>query len=191
MTEAAMNISKRAVLAGVVLIATVFAMTAVMAQSSSSANTGSTGANIQLDFRMGTIEDKTRTVVKSYRLIVASGSSGASLLAGERIAFPTMDSGLPQNPEGDVATGRPIVYQNIGFATTVEAIIIEGNRIVLRAEIENSIVVESEGNGLPVVATRQLSVNVILNDGQPLEVTRAEGLMDRPGFVEVEARILK
>jgi Flp pilus assembly secretin CpaC len=182
---------KRPVLAAGLLVAAIFAITAVMAQSSTSTETRSTGANIQLDFRMGTIEGDTRKVVKSYRLIVASGSSGASLLAGKRIPFPTMDSGLPQNPEGDAATGRPIVYQNIGFATTAEAMIIEGNRIVLRADIENSMVVEVEGNGLPVVATRQLSVNVILNDGQPLEVTRAEGLMDRPGFVEVEARILK
>jgi Flp pilus assembly secretin CpaC len=182
---------KRAVLAGGLLVATLFSMSAVMAQSSVATGSGSTGTNILIEFRMGTIEDKTRTVVKSYSLIVASGSTGSSLLAGQRIPFPTVDSGLPENPDGDSAPGRPIVYQNIGFVTTAEAMIIDENRIMLRADIENSMVVEGEGNDLPVVATRQLSVNVILTDGQPLEVTRAEGLMDRPGFVEVEARILR
>jgi len=41
------------------------------------------------------------------------------------------------------------------------------------------------------VQTRQMRVNAVLTDGVPLELTRGEGVMDRPGFVEIEAKILR
>ena len=177
---------RRMLMAGVILVSLLIAPMA-MAQAISAPE----DVNILIEFRMGTIDGTTRTVMKSYSLIVASGSSGSSLLAGKRVPFPTVEGGLATGSEDGSASVRPIVYQNIGFATTAEALVIEGNRIRLRAEIENSMIVEGADGGLPIVETRQLSINAVLKDGEPLEVTRAEGLMDQPGFVEVEVRILR
>jgi hypothetical protein len=83
------------------------------------------------------------------------------------------------------------VYQNVGFVTSVEARILDGNRIRLRADIEDSHVREGLEGVPPTVETRQLNINVILTDGVPLELTRVEGLTDHSGYVEVEAKILK
>ena len=85
----------------------------------------------------------------------------------------------------------PVVYQNIGFITSVKARIIGKNRILLRGELEDSRVREGEAEDPPVVETRQLSVNVVLSDGVPLALTRVEGASDPPGYVEVEASILR
>ncbi len=48
-----------------------------------------------------------------------------------------------------------------------------------------------QGDDPPHVETRQLSVNAVLTPGEPLEVGRVEGIRDRSGFVEVEAKILR
>jgi hypothetical protein len=190
MTEAEMIRFKRAILAGGALIALLVVSSMAVAQSPDGTGTSAAEANILIQFRMGTLDGETRTVTKSYSLIVASGSAGSDLLAGHRIPFPTVDSGLSGGSGDDAAPARPIVYQNIGFVTHAVATIIDGGKIMLRADIENSLVVESEDGGLPVVQTRQVTFNAILTEGETLEVTRAEGVMDQAGFVEVEARIL-
>jgi len=51
-------------------------------------------------------------------------------------------------------------------------------------------VIEDEDGGPPTVETHQVSVNAILENGVPMELTRVEGILDKPGFVEVEAKIL-
>ncbi len=134
--------------------------------------------NVRVTFRMGTLEDGKRVPTKTYDLIVSSGTSGSKLLSGSRVPFPT-------STDGD-----GIVYQNVGFTTEVLTWILDKKRIKLLANIENSIVIEDEDGGPPTVETRQVSVNAILEDGVPMELTRVEGILDKPGFVEVEAKIL-
>jgi len=182
---------ERTILAAGLLVAVLLAAPVAVAQTPDATDSAAADVNVLIHFRMGTIDGDDRTVTKSYTLIVASGSSGSSLLAGQRVPFPTVDSGFSRGSVDDSTPARAIVYQNIGFATNAEAMVIGGNKIRLRADIENSRIVEDEDGGLPIVETRQLTINAILTDGQPLDVTRAEGLMDRPGFVEVEARILR
>ncbi len=60
----------------------------------------------------------------------------------------------------------------------------------LHATLEDSEVEAGQDGKPPSVETRQLSINAILTPGEPLEVGRVEGIRDRSGFVEVEARIL-
>jgi len=139
-------------------------------------------ANIMVTFRIGKLEDGKRVEIKSYDLVVADGMHGSRLLSGARMPFPAVEG------EGEMQT---FVYQNIGFVTSIEARIIGKNRILLRGELEDSRVREGDEEDRPVVETRQLSVNVVLSDGVPLSLTRVEGVSDHPGYVEVEASILK
>ena len=139
-------------------------------------------ANVAVKFRLGRIENGKRSVVKTYDLVVASGAVGSTLLSGHRVPFPMA------NGEGDGTMPR-IVYQNIGFVTKVEAWIVGDKTIRIQADLEDSRIREAD-SGPPTVETRQLTVNAVLRDGEPLELTRVESEIDPSGFVEVEARIL-
>ena len=139
--------------------------------------------NVLLTFRMGVMEDGKREIRKQYRVVVAEGTPGSSLLAGERVPFKRAHS-----DEGDAT--HSVVYQNVGFSTTARVYRIDQRRIRFVGEIEDSKVVAGENGGLPKVETRQMSVHAVLTVGEPLELTQVSGLLDLSGFVEVEAEIL-
>jgi len=172
-----MNRSSNSLAAGTILLALLLAAP-VLAQDDSAMGT----TNVLMTFRMGTLDGETKTVVKTYSLIVAEGSMGSKLLSGKRVPFPTAG-------EGDA--GPAFVYQNIGFSTEMRAWVLDKKRIKIVASIEDSRVVPGEDGGPPSVETRQLEVNAILTDGVALELCRAEGVTDNAGFVEVEAQILR
>lgn len=134
-------------------------------------------ANVKVTFRLGKLEQGKRTVVKTYDLVVAAESSGSKLLSGSRIAMPT--------------GGTDIVDQNIGFSAEAMVWIVAPGKIKLQAKLEDSRLVERVAGQAPQVETRQLSVNAVLAEGKPMEVTRVDSSIDPSGFVEVEASILK
>ena len=140
--------------------------------------------NVLMTFRIGTLEGKRKTTVKTYSLVVAEGTLGSKLLAGQRVPFPEASE------NGDMSK---IAYQNIGFATEVRVWVLDKKTIKLMADIEDSRVMKDEDGGPPSVETRQVSINAILTDGEALEVTRGEGIIEAGsgGFVEVEAKILR
>lgn len=146
--------------------------------------------NVLITFRIVALEGGKRVPLKTYTLVVASGSQGSELLAGARVPFPTGPAKTSDDPDDDVAPSG-FVYQNVGFVTRVEAWILDETKIRLMANIEDSRVERSETGLPPTVQTRQMRVNAVLTDGVPLELTRGEGVMDRPGFVEIEAKILR
>jgi hypothetical protein len=169
------------VLLGVALVAALLAAApAIRAETEEKAS----GArpNIMVTFRIGKLEEGKRIQVKAYDLVAADGMRGSTLLSGARMPFPTSEG------EGEM---QAYVYHNVGFTTSVEAKIIGKDKILLRADIEDSRIREDVEGEPPIVETRQLSVNVVLADGVPLALTRVEGLSDQPGYVEVEAIILK
>jgi hypothetical protein len=141
-------------------------------------------ANILVTVRIGKIEGTERVPVKSYSLIVADGTNGSKLLSGQRVPFPA--------GPGDAAEAEGgFIYRNLGFSSEVRAWIVDTKTIKLMAKIEDSRLLDAAAGGPPIVETRQLDVNAILTDGVPLELTRAEGITDQSGFVEVEAEILR
>lgn len=173
---------KRLIPAGL-LLATLLLATLLLAAPTALAQPSETeesqqGKNVVIHFRMGTFDGKKRTVSKSYTLVIAAGSLGSQLLTGQRVPFAG-------GPDGSV------VYQNIGFVTDAKAWVLDDDKVKLMADIEDSRIRESDDDSMPIVETRQLTVNAILTDGEPLELTRAEGLTDLSGYVEVEARIQK
>lgn len=166
-----------------VLVATaVLAWSAAAAHAAEASQEG-VSENVLVTVRMGTLDDGKRETLKTYTLIVATGTVGSKLLAGERVPFP---SARPDAGEG--AAG--IVYQNIGFVTEIRAWPVDKKTIRVAADIEDSRVQRVEGQP-PTVETRQLAVNAVLTDGVPLELTRVDGVTDREGFVEIEAKFLR
>ena len=179
-TEDVMKVSRIALTGAAIVVAAVILAPAVtLAQDESHNQTSRT--NVLLTFRMGTFEDDRRDVKKSYQLVVAEGPVGSKLLSGQRVAFPTTS--------GDAS--QVYVYQNIGFSTEVRVRLIDKKTIKVVANIEDSVVNRDETGAPPSVETRQLSVNVVLTDGEPLELTRVEGILDDSGFVEIVAEILE
>ncbi|HEX6853647.1 MAG TPA: hypothetical protein VF139_19780 [Candidatus Polarisedimenticolaceae bacterium] len=132
--------------------------------------------NVKVTIRLGKIEQGKRNVLKTYDLVVAPDTTGSKLLSGSRVPIPT---------------GSEVVYQNIGFSCEAMVWLVGDGKIKLAAKIEDSRLSDKVANAAPFVETRQLSVNAVLTDGKPMEVTKVEGAIDPSGFVEVEAAVLK
>lgn len=175
-----MNSNRILLSVGMTMLALLAAALPATAQDDPAKDVGKT--NVLMTFRIGTLDDGRKTTAKTYSLVVAEGTLGSKLLAGQRVPFPeaSEDGGMTK-----------IVYQNIGFATEVRVWVLDKKTIKVMADIEDSRVMDGEGGSPPSVETRQLSINAILTDGEALEVTRGEGILEerRGGFVEVEAKI--
>lgn len=141
-------------------------------------------SNVLVTVRIGKVENGKRETIKSYDLVVADGTNGSKLLSGQRVPFPT---GV-----GESSGDEPgFVYRNIGFVTEVRAWIVGDKLIKLMAQIEDSRLTAGQAGLPPIVETRQLDVNAMLTDGVAMDLTRAQGITDQSGFVEVEAKILR
>jgi hypothetical protein len=160
---------------------------AILAAEAPAAGQIDSKQNVRITVRLGALEDGNRVPVKTYTLVVASGSVGSKLLAGERVPFP---ASIQEGGSAGSHDVKSFVYQNVGFVTEVRAWVLDKRKIMLYAEIEDSRVVKSTEGMPPKVETRQLSVNAVLDDGIPFELTRVEGVTDKSGFVEIEATIL-
>jgi len=161
--------------AAAILLALVFV--APMAAQADNTGLVEGKANVQLIFKMGTIENGQKSQMKSYRLVVAEGPVGSKLLVGQRVPFP-----------GDEGS---IVYQNVGFATEARVWMVDKNTIKVVADIEDSRVVDGLDGNPPSVETRQLTVSAVLTEGVGLELTRVDGVADISGYVELEAKVLR
>lgn len=179
----------RVVLATVALTGTLLAGTPAAAQESEPGIVPlmENQVNVLLTVRVGKLEEGRRVPMKTYTLVVAEASSGSKLLSGSRVPIPTAS----REGAGEDTELTSFVYQNVGFSVEARAWVGKKGQIKLVANIEDSRVQGGSGEEPPTVETRELSVNTILSDGVPLEVTRVEGASDPQGFVEVEAKILR
>jgi hypothetical protein len=134
--------------------------------------------NVRVTIRVMRLEQGKPRPVKSYDLVVSPETPGSKLLSGARVPLP-------------VGGSESFIYQNIGFSAEATVWLLPGGKIKLLAQIEDSRLAEPVAGRPPVVETRQLSVNTILSDGQPMVVTKVEGDADPSGQVEVEAKILR
>lgn len=145
--------------------------------------------NVRVTIRLVKLDQGKRNVVKSYDLLVATGTTGSKLLSGSRVPIPNVKREPAEKGAGGEESTQ-YVYQNIGFSVEAKVWLVGDRKVKLLAEIEDSRLKERAGQP-PVVETRQLSVNTLLPDGTPMEATRIEGDADPSGVVEVEARILR
>ena len=77
----------RLILAGVLPVAMLLMLPPILAQQAPETDSSQEGINVVIQFRIGAIEGKKRTVNKAYTLVVAAGSLGSELLAGQRVPF--------------------------------------------------------------------------------------------------------
>lgn len=172
------------------LIAPALCAPAFAEETKASAATAETQTDVRITVRLGKLDQGKRTVMKSYDLVVVAGSSGSKLLSGSRVPIPTAThEPSDKGAGGDAST--EFVYQNIGFSIEAKVWLVGDKKIKILGALEDSRLTDRIPGQPPVVETRQLSVNAVLADGTPMEVTRVEADGMPPGFVEIEARILK
>jgi hypothetical protein len=186
-----MLLSSRIPLLGLVAVVALLAVPPADAQTTAApaVDQKEAGANVLLTVRIGRLEGARRVMLKSYDLVVVTGGRPSQLLSGARVPIPTTRRKSPEAGGEEKTDVTAFSYQNVGFSVTAEARLVEDGKILLLATLEDSRLSEESGDDPPVVETRQLSANAILEHGVPLEVTRVEGERNEAGFVEIEARI--
>lgn len=172
------------------LLVAIAPWTAVAAEETRAPAAAEPQVNVRVTIRLGKLEQGKRHLLKRYDLVVAAGTVGSKLLSGARVPIPTASGdAVGKGAEGEGSTR--FVYQNIGFSTEAKVWIVGDRKIKLLAEIEDSRLGERLAGQPPIVETRQLSVNAILSDGTPMDVTSVQGEADPSGYVEIEATILR
>jgi hypothetical protein len=129
---------------------------------------GSLPANVQLTI---TVKEGRDNAEKTYRVVVRGDDSRAHVLAGRRVPIPTRAS----DAEGDGGATTAYSYQNVGLTADVRAKVYPGDRVALRGDVEVSWPKESlrdktGASRAPTIAAFQQSFNVLLDDGDPLEL---------------------
>lgn len=145
--------------------------------------------NIRVTIRYDTVDPDGTKMLKS-REVVAQEGSRSRLLIGSRV--PIAVSELSHDDDGDAKPVTNYIYQNIGFSAELRAWILPNGKISVEAEIESSqISPETADDNNPVILTYQQSVQVVLDDGKPINVTRVEDPERVNGRFEIVAEILE
>ena len=145
--------------------------------------------NIRLTIRYDTESPDGKKMLKS-REIVAQEGSRSRLLIGSRVPIPVSD--VSHDAGDGVKPVTTYSYQNIGFSAELRAWILPDGKIGVEAAIESSqISPETAGDSHPVILTYQQNVQVVLEDGKPMDVTRVEDPERVNGRFEIEAEILE
>ena len=145
--------------------------------------------NIRVTIRHDTVNTDGTRMVKT-REVVAQEGSRAILLIGSRV--PIAVSEVSHDGDDEDRPTTAYAYQNIGFSAEVRAWILPNGKISVEAEIESSQVSpETAGADNPVILTYQQRVQVVLEEGKPMHVTRVEDPERVNGHFEITAEIVK
>jgi hypothetical protein len=145
--------------------------------------------NIKVTIRYDTTDPDGKREVKT-REVVAQEGSRASLLIGSRVPIA-----MTETAGGDESQDGPITsysYQNIGFAAELRAWVLPGGKIAVEAEIESSQIAPDSSTDLhPVILTYQQRIQVVVENGKPMHVTRVEDPDRVNGHFEIIAEIVE
>ena len=175
--------TRSALLATALLVALLLPATTVLAQSDAT-------YNVRVIFTAGKLDGtkkEEKVPAKSLSLVVTSGGPPASLLTGSRVPIPNT---TVHTTEDGVVPVTSYTYQNIGFSAEVEALILPNGWIQIRANVEDSWIEPGTEDDQPVVETRHQQINVVLQEGEPIEIVRSTDEDDLIRWVDVEADIL-
>jgi hypothetical protein len=143
--------------------------------------------NIRVTIRHDAADPGGTRMVKT-REVVAQEGSRSRLLIGSRVPI-AMTEVSGDDDEEPVIT---YAYQNIGFSAELRAWVLPNGKISVEAEIESSqISPETADSEHPVILTYQQRVQVVLEDGKPMNVTRVEDPERVNGHFEITAEIVK
>lgn len=125
---------------------------------------------------------------RQYQLVVAEGGETARLFTGSRVPIPTTTFQSETEPTIPVTS---YTYQNVGFAARVRSWSHDG-KIKLDADIEESHIAPSSAEAAqPIVLSSQQTVQLLLNDGEPMRILRADDSADEPGYLEFKAEVVR
>jgi type II secretory pathway component GspD/PulD (secretin) len=122
--------------------------------------------------------------------VIAREGSRSTLLIGSRV--PIAVSEVSRQEDGEARPTTTYAYQNIGFSAELMAWVLPNGKINVEAEIESSqISPETASADHPVILTYQQRVQVVLEDGKPMRVTRVEDPERVNGHFEIIAKIVE
>lgn len=145
--------------------------------------------NIRVTIRHDTEDADGNKLVKTRELVAQEGSR-STLLIGSRV--PIAMTEVARDADDDEDPVITYAYQNIGFSAELRAWVLPNGKISVEASIESSQVSrETAGSNHPVILTYQQRVQVVLEDGKPMTVTRVEDPERVNGRFEIVAEIVK
>lgn len=147
--------------------------------------------NIRVTITYDTTEAGGKKVVTT-REVVAQERSRATLLIGSRVPIATTRAqGDGEDDDGSTPV-TSYTYQNVGFSADLRAWVLPDGRISLEAQMESSRVSPHSADAEhPVILTYQQQIQVVLEEGKPMRVTRVEDPERLSGHFELTAEVVE
>jgi hypothetical protein len=145
--------------------------------------------NVQITLAVGDVDDPAPERV--YRVVGQAGSATHRMLTGWRMPIPTHKA-----PDGDEAESEvtAFVYQNVGVTANLKVWMLSADRIRLEGQIElsgaNDKMDAASEAQMPVIATFQQELRVVLKAGQPLKVAEVTDPEGRSLFLQLQVDVL-
>jgi len=139
-----------------------------------------------------TVDEGKGNPERTYRLVLRGDNSDSRLMTGWRVPIPsTTHRGQDDNMEA--ATSTSYTYQNVGLTAELRARVLSDKQVVLRGDIEVSAAKESTGiraGAAPTIGTFNQRFNVLLDDGEPLELAQVANPEGGAVSIRVEASLM-
>lgn len=126
--------------------------------------------NVSVLMTVGKIQGGERVPSRTYEMLVTTDGAKSQLLSGARVPIPTTSFQTSQPPDV-VAPMTSYTYQNVGFSAQVRVAQAGRGWVALEVDVEDS-ELASYIKGNPVIDTKSQRLNVILGDGQQVEIQR-------------------
>lgn len=145
--------------------------------------------NVQITLAVGDVDESTPERI--YRVVGQAGSVTHRMLTGWRMPIPTGKA-----PDGEEADGKvtAFVYQNVGVTANLKIRMLSADRIELTGQVELSGANDKMGAAdqaqMPVIATFQQELNVVLKAGRPLKVAEVTDPEGRSLFLQLQVDVL-
>lgn len=143
--------------------------------------------NILVSFTVGRLDDGAKVPEKSYEMLIVAGDR-AEMMTGARVPIPT--TSFQARDGGEAVPMTSYTYQRVGFSATVKAIVLDGERISIAGQIEDSSIISSSADR-PIIQTLNQEFKFVLRDGQPVQINKVDERETRSLYVDVRADIQK
>jgi hypothetical protein len=185
---------KRLVMLTVLVITTLALLPwqAGLAQEGQPDPVSSVGPNVEITITVGDTQVQSGPKENIYRMVARAEGRPAQLLMGWRMPIPTTKA------RGDDDASAPVtsyVYQNIGMSASLEARVLDAEKIQLVGTIEVSgrreaELAQPEVEGMPVIGTFQQGVNVVLKTGKAMRIAEVPDPDGGTLYLQIQAKIM-
>ena len=147
--------------------------------------------DVRLTFKLVGVNPDGGQTERTYQMVVKPSGHPARIVQGSRFPIPTTTFNTQSPETGAIAPVTSFSYQDVGFTASAEVKIVEGRRVHLKAQVEDSSIAAREPNGgQPMIATVNQSLEVTLKDGVSTRVAWVDNSRFGSMFLEITAEIL-